>query len=312
VRRRHACSTRASRSRPRARPGWRAQPPRTAEAMRGARLAGRPSRSRARDTGTRAIVGPIERDTFRHRQVLLRVRAPRPEPTCGPGAIRASPRARAVSENGAAAGRATPPGASASGATRTDDAISSICRTPENTRQFEPATDTTESVARSENSKSEDNRNESKSERLRRRSRRWYVQRRLIYESSDGRRVSPGSGARERTLRASDGGCADRRTRTRAALDARGERARRHATCLLSSRRSVSLFVIRARLSRRARSSPTDVGASRRRGVTCLPVSGYSMNTSRSQRALRLLQSASQSFRDFKSGSPRSRSWRGP
>lgn len=225
------------------------------------RCAGRASRAghRAHERGTPGRARSSDRSReipFGTGRFLLRVRAPRPEPTCGPGAIRASPRARAVSENGAAAGRATPPGASASGATRTDDAISSICRTPENTRQFEPATDTTEMVARSENSaKSLGIRNESKSERLRRRSRRWYVQRRLIYESSDGRRVSPGSGARERTLRASDGGCADRRTRTRAALDARGERARRHATRLLSSRRSVSLFVIRAHLSRRARSS---------------------------------------------------------
>jgi hypothetical protein len=67
-----------------------------------------------------------------------------------------------------------------------------------------------------------------------------------------------------------------------------------------------SLFALICRAAR-AR-PPTDVGASRRRGVTCLPVSGYSMNTSRSQRALRALQSASESFRDFKSGSPRSRS----
>jgi len=225
--------------------------------MRGARLAGRPSRSRARDTGTRAIVGPIERDTFRHRQVP----SPRPRPTSRAD-VRTWSDPRVSPREGGVRGRRGRGSCDPAGCER-------VWRHANGRRDFKHLSNTRKHEAVRACDRHDRrwsrvprilqshwaSRNESKSERLRRRSRRWYVQRRLIYESSDGRRVSPGSGARERTLRASDGGCADRRTRTRAALDARGERARRHATRLLSSRRSVSLFVIRAHLSRRARSS---------------------------------------------------------
>ena len=282
------------------------------------RCAGRASRAghRAHGRGTPGRARSSDRSReipFGTGRFLLRVRAPRPEPTCGPGATRASPRARAVSEDGAAAG-VRPRRVRARLAPR------------ERTTRFQAFVE--HPKTRGSSSLRPTRQNESRVPRILQSHWASETSRRArgcgdarvdgMYNVALYMRAPTVVASRPVRGRASER-CARATGAVPTAERARGPRSTRAGSGRAVTRRAssprggafrYSLFALICRAAR-AR-PPTDVGASRRRGVTCLPVSGYSMNTSRSQRALRALQSASESFRDFKSGSPRSRSWRGP